>query len=277
MEISAPNPLGLSGKNLIINGSFRINQRGYASGGALPANGYGHDRWRDNTGNAGGTSYTFTQASQADFGVSHSPDTSITIAAGGALTQLVEASNFAGQPVTLSWTGTSQATISFYNNGGVIALYNSATSPVTVMTPPGDTLYVSFGPGTLGLVQLEAGTTPTPFERRHPATELALCQRYYELLGTGLSGQATSSTGVAFALRYAVPKRAAPTLSLLNTAPQILQPGIQYATASGAAMSVQTVSDTQGCAIIISGFSGLSVNAPAYLNNSNVIAVAAEL
>ena len=44
---------------------------------------------------------------------------------------------------------------------------------------------LSFSAGTTGsfdiaLCQLEEGSVATPFEQRHPATELALCQRYYE-------------------------------------------------------------------------------------------------
>jgi hypothetical protein len=63
-----------------LNGTFAINQRAYASGTALAAGAYAHDRWK--AGSAGCT-YTFTQAV---------PDTSATITA-GSLVQAVDASN----------------------------------------------------------------------------------------------------------------------------------------------------------------------------------------
>ena len=75
-------------------------------------------------------------------------------------------------------------------------------------------------------VQLELGPVPTPFERRLYGAELALCQRYFELvsvtgsapLGTGV-GQCTSATTAFFQISTFTPKRATPvaTLSAGNT------------------------------------------------------------
>jgi len=70
-------------------------------------------------------------------------------------------------------------------------------------------------------VQLEKGTVATPFEFRPFATELALCQRYYEQsyeIGTApgtntntgaviVSGSSDSVNRIYYTLRYAVPKR----------------------------------------------------------------------
>jgi hypothetical protein len=51
--------------------------------------------------------------------------------------------------------------------------YFSATGATSVVGTNGATLYITG-------VQLEAGTTASPFEYRQYGTELALCQRYYE-------------------------------------------------------------------------------------------------
>ncbi len=177
MEIFAP-PLNL-GRNRLINGNFAINQRGYVSGGSLGSNAFGHDRWRDSVG---GSSYTFTQASQAP-GNAHSIDTTITITS-GQLTNPVEFTE--GGTFVLSWTGTSVANLT--GTSGITGPSTGLTSPAVVTLAAGVTVYVNFGPGTLGLVQLESGTTPTPFERRPIGLELALCQRYFQTgYGSGVA------------------------------------------------------------------------------------------
>jgi hypothetical protein len=66
-------------------------------------------------------------------------------------------------------------------------------------------------------VQLEAGSVATPFERRPYGTELALCQRYYEvytLKDYSLIGQCYSTSDVLAVLRFSVEKRAVPTATL---------------------------------------------------------------
>ena len=167
MEIFAP-PLNL-GRNLLLNGNFAINQRAYASGGALAANGYAHDRWRDVT-NAAGTSYTFAQAT---------PDTTITVTA-GALLQAVEPAAVVGGSYVLSWQG-SCPMIAYVTTASGVMSFSSATSPIVLLGVSANTsIHVQTnGTGTLGLVQLEAGTTPTPFERRPIGLELLLCQRFF--------------------------------------------------------------------------------------------------
>jgi hypothetical protein len=55
--------------------------------------------------------------------------------------------------------------------------YYNATGSVNLVATAGATFYITG-------VQLEIGTTATPFERRLYGTELALCERYYQILGT---------------------------------------------------------------------------------------------
>jgi hypothetical protein len=86
--------------------------------------------------------------------------------------------------------------------------YLSATGATSVVGTNGATFYVTG-------VQLEAGTTASPFEYRQYGTELALCQRYYETSGTvqGLVGSYYNTTDIYGSFYYRVTKRAAPTIT----------------------------------------------------------------
>ena len=97
-------------------------------------------------------------------------------------------------------------------------------------------------------IQLEKGTVATPFEARSYATELALCQRYYQVIGQNQG--ATTYFGTAFAyttsaaylaLPLGVSMRTAPTSLTSNTASayKILATGI-----GGTAVSSITLTST---------------------------------
>jgi hypothetical protein len=95
--------------------------------------------------------------------------------------------------------GSWQAT-SFYGANGALTNFTSSTSNVFYITG----------------VQLEAGTTASPFEYRQYGTELALCQRYYlQYYGFNNAG-AQYMRDTAF---FKVSMRAAPTLSVYASTP----------------------------------------------------------
>jgi hypothetical protein len=89
--------------------------------------------------------------------------------------------------------------------------YRGATGDVKLSETSGATFYITG-------VQLEVGSTATPFERRLYNQELANCQRYYfkvglvtdSALATGLS---TSSSSTRVYMPFPVTMRTAPTLS----------------------------------------------------------------
>ncbi len=157
---------GLSGRNRIFNGDFRINQRAYVSAATLAAGSYGHDRWK--AGTSGGD-YSFTQ---------NKADTTITIATGKSLQQVIEDVNIEGGTYVLSWRGTAQGRIAV---SGTATSGSYAASPLVVTgAATGEAVTVEFDAGTLADVQLEPGSTATAFERVDYGTMLMRCMRYYQ-------------------------------------------------------------------------------------------------
>jgi hypothetical protein len=165
--------------------------------------------------------------------------------------------DLAGSPITLSFyaktganysggllsvaiysgTGTDQRVYSYTGIVAVTSMSQAITSTwarytLTGTVPANSTelgLQILWGPtGTAGAddsikitgVQLEQGSSATDFERRPIGTELALCQRYYEVLATDSEGVAITSFTFSGSNRsrwyYKVTKRAQPTVNLVS-------------------------------------------------------------
>lgn len=183
---------GLSGRNLIINGSGRINQRGYTSGAATSgANQFTLDRWFVVTS---GQSLSFTGTSSGR---------TMTAPAGG-VAQVVEGVNIVGGTYVLNWTGTATATV-----GGT-----SRTKGETFTLTANTNATVIFSGGTFSDVQLERGSTPTPLEWRSIGQELALCQRYYEAGTYNFTGYQSNASGFGVRTRFSQTKAISPSISL---------------------------------------------------------------
>jgi len=92
------------------------------------------------------------------------------------------------------------------------------TGAVSVVGTSGATFYITG-------VQLEAGTTASPFEYRQYGTELALCQRYYWKIiqgtgtggGYGIAGYNISGNAVWQTFGFPVTMRATPTITVYGT------------------------------------------------------------
>lgn len=218
-------------RNLIINGAFNINQRVYASGAAVGALLYAHDRWKMA---ASADTYTFSTTANK---------TTVTIPAGKVLQQVVEGLNLQTGTYVLSWEGTAQGKIGAgaYGNTG---LTNTITGGV-------DTT-IEFGPGTVSNVQLEWGTRASPFERRFLGLELQLCQRYYQRLGGQVAndilyqGYLTSGTATCITLTYPAMRASAVAtkvgtwgISQLSGQPTIIAAGV-------GTVSIQGISNLTG-------------------------------
>ena len=193
--------------NIILNGAFEINQRNYVSASNLASGAYGFDRWKSTFTN---TTLTFTSSPQGQ---------EVTINSGGSIEQVVERANLPAGTYTLSWTGTATGRI--YNTGATPPSY--AASPITVTLDGLANVEVEFtaagGTRTLSKVQLEAGSSATPFRRNGNSVEdeLSACQRYYYrstqasygAMSTVGSAQSSSQTG--HYVRLPVTMRVPPT------------------------------------------------------------------
>ena len=172
------------GHNLLINGNFSVNQREYTSGAFIATGAYGHDRWVNPTRPF---SYTFTKSVENEFTAGGNLDTIVTIPDGGVLRQYIEALDNPGGFQTLSWSGSTTASL-FYitrdaNNNTVLRQAATGASPLTAMIPEGTSMVVQLNQGgTAANVKLEKGTAPTPFERPQADRELVRAQRYFQRL-----------------------------------------------------------------------------------------------
>jgi hypothetical protein len=186
----------LAGRNRVINGQGRINQRSYVSGTATGgSNQYTLDRWRVVTS---GQSLTFT---------GNDAGRTMTAPAGGC-EQVIEGANIEGGTYVINWTGTATCTV----DGTPRA--KGATFTLTANT----NATVRMIGGTFTDVQLELGTVVTPFERLPIGDELARCRRYYEVGSHVFCGNVTSGATYFVRTGFTVAKRGTPAVSGVNLA-----------------------------------------------------------
>jgi hypothetical protein len=182
----------VSFRNRIINGNFAINQRGNGNG-TYAASAYIFDRWRSGLSGA-----SWSTAVDANSG-----DVTATIGSGGSVLQIVEGALYMAEGGTyvLSWEGTASARVYAGAVVGVGAAPIFQASPIVFNNwQAGANAVVEFTTGTVGKVQLEPGSVPTPFERRDD--ENWRCYRYYQqftnpkLTGIGTSGNTIGHLGM---------------------------------------------------------------------------------
>ena len=248
---------GIGFRNRIINGNFNIAQRGTSG---TSANTYCLDRWISY--HAGTAHTWSRVAGGSLMGVYFSSLLEIAGAAGNTgvtIVQRIESLNSAdltGQTVTFSayvlhtntggprnfvitaqrpntadnWSGAT----SIGNSGNISVPLNTWTRITWTTTLPtsGPNLGLSFELGFGAVtadqsvyitgVQLEAGSVATPFERRPYGTELALCQRYYQINGGNTSGAATTSRMEGF-YAFLSEMRASPSIAIINSTAGVWQ------------------------------------------------------
>ena len=162
--------------------------------------------------------------------------------------------NAAGLQVRFSQgSGTQYASATA--NAWQTADYFFLTGCVTPATTSGATWQVTG-------VQLEKGSTASAFENRQYGTELALCQRYYEVGGNNAPTQIEGGgTNIWISIQYKINKRATPTIGLTSASNLALR---YYGTAGYAVTGAAYVTGyigTTSAMVRYSGFSGLTVSA----------------
>jgi hypothetical protein len=88
--------------------------------------------------------------------------------------------------------------------------FASATGATSVVGTNGATFYITG-------VQLEKGSTATSFDYRPYGTELALCQRYFQLVAAGYGGSSVSAQPNGTMGQFIVEMRAAPTVTWVSS------------------------------------------------------------
>ncbi len=213
--VSLPfTPLGVR-PNMLINGDFGINQRGFAFG-ALANGVYGVDRWKA----VGASNFGWVAATQT-----------LTINA-GAIQQLVEPAafgyaNLASTQITFSVDDLTNGSlgVAVGSVSGTITA-GAGRRSVTLTLGAGDTgnIAVTLTPATYPVwfkrAKLETGAAPTEWQARPLTSELQLCQRYY-LRVTSVGGVFTTfgfgysptTTQANVGFTFPVAMRAIPTFS----------------------------------------------------------------
>ena len=211
-------------QNLLINGDFLINQRVF-TGGALGAGQYGFDRWK-----AGASGATLSRSGLI-----------VTLGA-GSISQVIEPALFgeislASRTLTLSAATLSGGTIavSLGSASGTLGASQSLTLTLGSSDTGNLTLALSIAAGTpaFSRFRLEIGAVATSWTARPATIEMILCQRYFETSvpagqspatyapgpGNGsIYAAATTSGGSVTQLRYLVPKRISPTVTIRDGA-----------------------------------------------------------
>jgi hypothetical protein len=116
-------------------------------------------------------------------------------------------------------------------NAWAAGAYYAPTGATSVVGTSGATFYITG-------VQLEAGTTASPFEYRQYGTELALCQRYYTTIAAATqypTGYTFSTNRVLCSYFFPATMRAAPTAATSSTFAYFQNGGV--ATSSAATFS----------------------------------------
>ena len=262
--------IGGGRKNVLINGDFKISQRGtYTSATAVTDDAYYLDRWKMRES---GTAITITHNKDISIteaggdGIkTNSAKIDITSSASGywALRQIVEDyAAVSGQTVTFScWVRGVGPKVFFRlwsigNIGHGHALTEDWQLYTETFSLPAFTQAADSSNGCvitignyaeanvynhtndwceLALFQVEIGRSPTPFEFRTEAEELALCQRYCVVYGStdevhlGI-GVAYNSTNINLSISTPVTMRAQPSISKVTSGGNWLQ---SYKGASG--------------------------------------------
>jgi hypothetical protein len=298
-QTAAASPYVL--KNRIINGAMQVWQRGTS---ITTSGAYTADRWTEVSGNS--NQHIQSTDAPTNFGYSMQ-----IIGVGANMNQRIESLNcqdLSGQTITVSFwikntSGTDGLILGLYypNTADNFGSLTQIGSNITISSNPssswtqytttftslpagsknGLSLYLArLGTGAVSTtwyltgVQLEIGSSATPFERRLYGQELDNCKRYYQLF-YGFQGHCGSTTAVQVAIEACPEMRATPTASA--TGVLTVTDGAANYTQSSVGVGV-TQGNGNGVVFTLSNFTGLTQFRPVINNSaSNQLTLSAEL
>jgi len=197
----------VAGSTTPTNTQFRYKFTGAAS---VTAVGFGQRIEQKNSFDLAGSTCTLS----ADLAISATL-TTVTWTASYATTTADTFGTLASPTITQIATGTFTVSATVTNFTTNISVPAAATTGIQIVFTVGAlTAGLTW---TIGNVQFEKSATATSFDYRPYGTELALCQRYYEIGGLWFqSGGTPSSQGTS--AYFSVSKRTTPTITFTNTA-----------------------------------------------------------
>lgn len=152
-------------------------------------------------------------------------------------------------------TGTFTVTSTLTNYTANISIPSAATTGIEILFTVGAQIS---GTWTIGNVQLEAGSTASPFEYRSYGTELALCYRYYTVFAwesgsnwPSVGGYITNGGTIDASFIFPVQMRTTPTTTkngTWNVSGNNGQPTVLGTTSSGFALRITGTAAGQGYA-----------------------------
>lgn len=236
-------------RNLVLNGSFAINQRRYVSNTPTTAAGqYTLDMWR-----------VVTSGQRVSFAAG--PGGNVVVAPDGGLEQVIEGASISQTQHVVSWSGTASCSI----NG--IAVAQGAMVELT----PGTNSVIRFSGGTISKVGLEPGTVAHPFEVRPMSLELWLCQRYCFAWSSAGSVGVCNGGGGDLGVVFPNSMRAAPVYTPV-TSPTFVDGSAAYATSA-----LQLInSDSRGARLFFNA-AGTTAGRAAVFNNDGFGIFSADL
>ncbi|MCH8932575.1 MAG: hypothetical protein IH923_05850 [Nitrospinae bacterium] len=139
-------------------------------------------------------------------------------------------------------------------------------------------MFADNGNGSIDIarVQVEKGTVANEFERRPIGLKRALAERYFRILGKGMTGGWHGSTLAGFGVVLQPPMRAACSLSLNDTTPIIEEVGVADRTGTASIVSASSIS-ADGMWFRINGFTGATAGNPAISKEDAILTCDAEL
>jgi hypothetical protein len=287
-------PGGFSFRNKIINGNFNIWQRGTSI--TAGADTYTADRWAaresvvsqstDVPANQGFNYSLFYDNGgvRTDINLRQKIEDGKILLRNRAVTLSFWLKSSIATSISVDWTDTNTTTVPVTTTWQRYEV----TFPAADINPNdifSGSAWVDFNFGNsypdihITGVQLEEGSTATPFERRPYGTELSLCQRYFYRWSSAAAafqplanGTVISSTEIDAVFFLPVTMRATPTATFSASSTFLAENGTSL---SSATLAFIDAYPTGGC-IRASGLSGLTVNQSRKIraNNSTAAFVA---